>query len=149
MCSCYCVHLYVTQPTLQSVGDESVGLLTFCHSSAAAAVGLGGGAYDWPSSSSSSSLWVERGVGRGQEAGRVWICCPRVVDGAVPSEAVRVWLAWRSIPSSLLYRLRCHLVPGTSGAWAAVGRRQQLPLCRDRKERLQKAEWSPNRGSKA
>lgn len=76
------------QPTLQPVGDESVCLFAFCHSSAGAAVRLGVGAYDRPS----SSFWVQRGIGRGQEAGRVWICCSWVVDVAVPSEAVCVGL---------------------------------------------------------
>lgn len=89
---CYFVHLlYVNQPTLQSVGDESVGLLTFCHSSAGAAVSLSYGAYDWPRPS--SSFGVKRGIGRGQEAGGVWICRTGMMDGAVSSEAVCVRLA--------------------------------------------------------
>lgn len=88
-CSCYFVHLlYIIQPTIQSVGDESICLFTFGHSSAGAAVSLGVGAFDLPRPP--SSFWVQRGVGRGQEAGRVWICCSSVVDGAVPSEAVCV-----------------------------------------------------------
>lgn len=128
------VFVYITEPTLQSVGDESIGLFTFCHSPAGAAVSLKAGAHDRPGSS--PSFRVQRGVGRGQEAGRVWICRARVVDCAVPSEAVCVGLAWGSVPPPLVSRLCRPLVPGTSGAGTAVGRRQQLPLCRDKMNRL-------------
>lgn len=116
--------LFKLRPTLQSIGDESIALLTFCHSSARAAIGLGGVAYDWPGP---SPFWVQRRVGRGQQTGRVWICGSRVVDGAVPSEAA-VRLSWGSVPSSVLPRLCCHLIPKTPRAGAAVGWRQQLPL---------------------
>lgn len=91
---CYFVHLLqITRPTLQSVGDESIGLFTFSHSPAGAAVGLNVGADERHRPSSASSFRVQGGIGRSQEAGRVWICSSRVVNSAVPSEAVCVRLA--------------------------------------------------------
>ncbi|KAF3852152.1 hypothetical protein F7725_005507 [Dissostichus mawsoni] len=96
-----------SDPTLQSIADESVGLFTLGHSSAAAAVSLGDGAYELPSPLPPPSpfVGVQRGVGGGQEAGRVWICCPGVVDGAVPPEAV-------SLPCPILSRLPVTSSPG-------------------------------------
>lgn len=121
------IFLPVAQPTLQSVAEESVALLTLRHRSDGVAVGVSVGAHDVPSS---SSLRVQRGVGRGQKAGRVWIGGATVVDGAVPSEAVRVRLARGPVPSPVFSRLGRPLGPGTSSAGAAVGRGQQLPLSR-------------------
>lgn len=65
---------------------ESVGLFALCHSSARAAIDLNAGANDRPRAP--SALWVQRGVWWGQEAGWVWICCSRMVNGPIPSEAV-------------------------------------------------------------
>lgn len=134
----YCIVLKLCVPvilspscTFESVGDDSITLFTFCHSSIDAAINiLSVRAYDWTRSpsSSASSIRVQRRVGRGQETGWVWVSCSRAVDVAVPSEAVRVWLAWRSVPPSLLHCLWCHLITGTTEEGAAVGRRQKLPL---------------------
>ncbi|MEQ2188972.1 hypothetical protein GOODEAATRI_020336, partial [Goodea atripinnis] len=104
-------------PTFKSICDESIGLFTFCYSSARAAVSLNAGAKDGPRP---STVWVHRGVGWGQEAGRVWICCSRMVNGAIPSEAVGLWLARGSVSSSLLC---CHLIPRPPRPGTAVGRR--------------------------
>lgn len=139
-------HLYLVQlvcvspPTLQSIGDDSVGLFAFGPCSADAAVTLDVQARDGPPSSttSSSSIWVQRGVGRGQEAGWVWVACPRVVEVAVAPEAVCVCLPRRSVPSSVLCCLCGHVVPGATGAGAAVTGRQQLPLHEQRKEELRR-----------
>lgn len=146
-CSCVAVHLIkahallilstsftVIQPTFQSVGDESICLFTFCHSSTGTSISLSVGACDW--TRHPSSFWVQGSIGRSQEAGRVWICCPWVVHGAVSSEAVSVWLAWGSIPSSLFSCLCSHFVTETPRAGTAVGWRQQLPLCQRGTEKL-------------
>lgn len=139
MCCRYCVHLvHLIEPTLHPVGDDSIGLFTLCHSPADAAVGLGVRAHD-RTASPSSSIRVQWGIGRGQEAGRVWISCPRVVGGAVASEAVCVCLARGSVAASLLSHLCCHLIARTSRAGAAVGRRQQLPLRHSRREKALEA----------
>lgn len=86
------MYVPVIHPTLESIGDESVGLFTFRPRSADAAITLDAQAYDRtrPPSATTSSIWVQRGVGRGQEAGWVWIACARVVAVAVASEAVCV-----------------------------------------------------------
>jgi len=127
------IYIYTTQPTLQSVGDEFVGLFAFCRSSAGAAVGLRVGA---SAVAPDSSVRVQRGVGGRQKAGRVWIGGARVVRGAVPPEAVCVRRARGPLPGPLLSRLGRRLVPRTRRAGAAAGRRQQLPLCRDWTETL-------------
>lgn len=103
-----------TRPTFQSVGDESICLFTLGHRSAGAAVGL----RDRPRAP--SSVRVQGSIGRSQETGRVRICRPWVVHGAVSSEAVCVRLARGSVPSPVLSCVCRHVVPGTPRARTAV-----------------------------
>lgn len=114
------------RPTLQPVGDDSVRLFALSHGPAEAAVGLAVGAHH---GARSTAVWVQRGVGGGEEAGRVRVPGARVVGSAVAPEAVRVRLSGSSVPTPFLDHVHHRpVVPRGSRAGAAVGRRQQLPL---------------------
>lgn len=113
------------RPTLQPVGDDSVCLFALSHGSEAA-VALAVGAHH---GAGTTAVRVQRGVGRSEEAGRVWVPRAREVGGAIAPEAVRVRLSGGSVPTPFLDHVHHRaVVPRGGGAGAAVGRRQQLPL---------------------